>query len=1120
MKRYFRFLLLWILFFTSYTSAITSQEVTPKHSFIKYGEKDGIYEVDILAIEQDSIGYYWFASNNGLYRYDGQYFDVFNYNNVDTFSLPDNKVTALKFDTLLNKIWVGTYFGEVASMDLNSFKFDTRLVVNQRDKFYGDDKINCINRYNENWLLIGFESGLIYYRTGKDRKDDLKEVNQDLNTVYEIVMVGDTAYIASNKGVFMTYLINDQFVLKAVDELQGITETRAMCKSGDWLYFIDNQVLYGYCLNDGSVKKVFTFDEIGSVEKLAIDNKGAFWIATKGSGIMHVSFTGKLIEHYQADDKIGGISSNWINDIFFCSDQSLLWVGGKRFLGMIDKNEYGFLNRTSYQSSKKKEESFYFLYKESSGDYWFYTFSGSYRIQGGKRVPIKYDEGNKIFTERIHEVFDDKKGRLWFATDSGLLIHDSKINKTKLQRFEHDGINPYRINLLTSIKQMSDSILFISSYEGLIKYNMNLNEYDVYAYNNEIEGNTWYRTSKMCIANDSIVLIGSFESKLISYNINSSSYEFISIDQMFGRLSKEIYVLDIKKDHMGQVWLATFGNGLFYYDVEKGELKKRVVNNYLDADVYGIQEDDDGNLWMSSSTKIIKLNPSNYDVTVFGTPEGISVKEFNDCAFSVSRDGTMLFGGYGGFIEFHPKSLLYNTDMPKVKISSYKLDSRPDVSESTGNIDVEYYVPDTIVVSTHEKKVSFYGSVFNYTQSYKNKAAWKLEGYDASWDTLPAFADKSYGRLPEGTYKLLLKGSNNDGVWSDQADSLVVIVKPTFFKSRIFKLLLVVFSIVILYLLYYIRGRIHKGREKRLQFLVEQSTRKLKKTNDELEESREELINQQAELEKHRHYLEELVLERTADLEKAREKAEESDRLKTAFLANMSHEIRTPMNSIIGFSSLLSSDLHNEEERNGFVKLIQQSSESLLVLIDDIIDISRIESGQLHFVKKQFQIVDLCDTVYKTLVVNDNLLKETELQLDINGVAGNEKIYSDWERLKQVLFNLLNNSLKFTAKGYVKFSLKNMSRREAMQDPELFGRRNLPDRFFLFSVEDTGIGIRSENFETIFTPFVKIEDREINYGGMGLGLPIVKQIIHALGGEIWLKSSLGVGTTFYFYLPS
>ncbi|MBS2099994.1 sensor histidine kinase [Carboxylicivirga linearis] len=1121
MERYILLVALIAISIIKVFTCASAQNSKNEYLFINYGEEYGVYDPDVIAFDQDSTGFFWIATNTGLFRYDGQYFDYFNHIAGDTLSIPDNKITALEYDAVDDVLWVGTFFGEVSRLDLDTYKFYNPKAIPVKSVLDGDARITSISRYDKDWLILGtLSSGMYFYDLKNKRYIPSSEFGAEFRRIHQIISFGGDTYIASGKGLYSLKKLEHSFRIQQVEELSEIVPVTSIRLHNKNLSLTSRNTLYTFSLLSHEKKVIYQNRDASRFTSHHVDDEDNYWIGTNGSGVLNVSEDGKLLCHYTADvEKNMTLNTDWINDIFISNQQNIVWVGGKGSLGYFDKDHFKFKQKVIDDNGKGNR--IYLLFKDSMGCYWYYSWGGVYRSEpdGSNYKLFTYGKEKTKLTERVFEIFEDDLQNVWLASTIGLIKYNLKTNTSSLFRFKEEGVETKLLNRISSVKPSGDSLLWISSYKGLIKFSTKNSNYSVYPYSNKLSQSS-FRTNRICIYNDTTVLVGTDESFLLKFNANKKTYKQISVKHSFGSIEKSCYILDVIKDKDDQVWLATYGSGLLQYFVNNDSIASASANQALNLDVYGILPDDDGMLWLSTNTKLVKFNPQDKKITSFSSRDGVNVLEFNDCAFSKSKDGTMLFGGFGGFIEFHPKSLFYNTDKPKVKINSYKLDSKIYANENTGDIDVEYYIPDTIVVSTDEKKVSFYGSVFNYTQSYKNQAAWKLDGYDASWDTIPAYVDKSYSRLPEGTYKLLLKGSNNDGVWSDKADSVVVIVKPTFFKSRLFKVLLVVFSIIILYLIYYLRGRIHKRREKRLQFLVEQSTRKLKKTNDELEESREELINQQAELEKHRHYLEELVLERTEDLEKAREKAEESDRLKTAFLANMSHEIRTPMNSIIGFSSLLSSNLHNEKERHDFVQLIQQSSESLLVLIDDIIDISRIESGQLHFVKKQFQVVDLCNTVYKTLIVNDKIFKGTELKLDIDGVSEDAQIYSDWERLKQVLFNLLNNSLKFTSEGYVKLCLKNMSRSEAKPDPELFGQRNLPDRFFLFSVEDTGIGIRAEDYETIFTPFVKIEDREINYGGMGLGLPIVKQIINALGGDIWLKSTLGVGTTFYFYLPN
>jgi len=239
----------------------------------------------------------------------------------------------------------------------------------------------------------------------------------------------------------------------------------------------------------------------------------------------------------------------------------------------------------------------------------------------------------------------------------------------------------------------------------------------------------------------------------------------------------------------------------------------------------------------------------------------------------------------------------------------------------------------------------------------------------------------------------------------------------------------------------------------------------------------------------------------------AKEKAEESDRLKSAFLANMSHEIRTPMNAILGFAELLtfSDSSVSAEERISYIKLIHNSGNNLLHLIDDIIDISKIEAGQLKIKLKETNInTILKDTIQSYSEIKKQKGKENiELKLNNNAKTQNITIKCDPLRLHQIIINLIDNALKFTEDGFIEIGYQLQSK-----------------NFILFYVKDTGIGIEHNKKETIFNRFSKLEDDKTRvFRGAGLGLAISKSLVDLLGGEIWVESTPKVGSTFYFTIP-
>jgi PAS domain S-box-containing protein len=245
------------------------------------------------------------------------------------------------------------------------------------------------------------------------------------------------------------------------------------------------------------------------------------------------------------------------------------------------------------------------------------------------------------------------------------------------------------------------------------------------------------------------------------------------------------------------------------------------------------------------------------------------------------------------------------------------------------------------------------------------------------------------------------------------------------------------------------------------------------------------------------------------NLIQAKEKAEESDRLKSAFLSNMSHEIRTPMNAILGFSTLLSDPTITEEERLEFLKIIRERGNDLMRIMEDIIDIAKIEAGQIRIEIKDCPVNNLLSSIFLTIneVRKKNLKSSIELRLKQFSPEKDFTILTDGNRLKQILTNLLENALKFTEKGFIEFgyTFKTDSHISPMIE---------------FFVRDTGIGIAREKHDLIFERFRQADDTNTRkYGGTGLGLTICKNLVQLLNGEIRLESEPGIGTTFFVSLP-
>ncbi len=236
----------------------------------------------------------------------------------------------------------------------------------------------------------------------------------------------------------------------------------------------------------------------------------------------------------------------------------------------------------------------------------------------------------------------------------------------------------------------------------------------------------------------------------------------------------------------------------------------------------------------------------------------------------------------------------------------------------------------------------------------------------------------------------------------------------------------------------------------------------------------------------------------------AREKAEESDRLKTVFLSNMSHEVRTPMNAIIGFSNLLKDNTLTEEERNEYIDIISNRTVDLLNIITNIIDISRFETGTIEVYNNEFKINDLFVDLYEYYQKVKAENNKNQIEFILNQPAENHKIISDYSKLKQILNNLLNNALKFTEKGQISFG---------------FEIDKIKNEILIY-IHDTGKGIEEDKMKIIFNSFRQATEGNIRvHQGLGLGLSISKKIVELLKGKIWVESVENIGSTFYFTIP-
>jgi len=409
--------------------------------------------------------------------------------------------------------------------------------------------------------------------------------------------------------------------------------------------------------------------------------------------------------------------------------------------------------------------------------------------------------------------------------------------------------------------------------------------------------------------------------------------------------------------------------------------------------------------------------------------------------------------------------------------------------------------------------INFSFSAQFYEDHDKTLYSYKLEGYNNHWSEWTNSTKKEYTNLHEKTYIFKVKAKNIYEIESTVAQYEFEISAPWYrtIPAYIFYL---ISSILFIWLIVKINThRLKKDKEK-LEKIILKRTKDLQESNVLLEEKQadleikqeeittqsEQLIKINKELERHKDHLEQLVKERTVDFEKAKEKAEESDRLKSAFLANMSHEIRTPMNAIVGFSKILLKNKLDTDQQTYLINETNKNIYSLLYLIENILELAKIETNQVIIKKREFSITELLN---KLFIIHRKSVENKMLEFVPEFNSRKEiLIFSDEYRVKQILENLIDNAIKFTDKGSIKIGYK------------------LENNLIIFFVKDTGIGMSKEEQHKIFARFTKAEDEHKKlYRGAGLGLAICKNISKLLDGELRVESKLNIGTSFYFSIP-
>lgn len=521
------------------------------------------------------------------------------------------------------------------------------------------------------------------------------------------------------------------------------------------------------------------------------------------------------------------------------------------------------------------------------------------------------------------------------------------------------------------------------------------------------------------------------------------------------------------------LWIGTAGGGLNRFDVTDGSFTHYSEASGLpDNVIYGILPDGSGHLWMSTNKGLVRFDPRSAAIRTFDAADGLQDNEFNSNAYFRAADGELFFGGITGFNRFYPDDIRDNLHRPPVVLTGFSIFNRPvSIRDPESPLTAAISRADEIRLSYADKVFSLEFAALDFTDPAKNRYAYRMAPFDDAWQDAGTNRLATYTNLDPGEYTFTVKGSNSDGVWNEAGHSLRVIITPPWWQT---------WWAYLGYGLFLAIGVFTIDRSQRRRLIARE--------------------RQRAAL-------------REAQLRA--ESAEAASEAKSDFLSNVSHELRTPLTSVLGFAKLVRKRLDDRifplvptdeprthrtmEQIMANLDVMISEGERLTALINNVLDLSRIEAGKVEWMAEP---VAIGEVIRRAGNATAALFSGRELTFTQAVDAELPTVIGDRDKLIQVVVNLIANAVKFTERGGVSCA--------ATRD----------GGHIRVSVRDTGVGIPPEDRERVFQKFTQAGNTLTEKPtGTGLGLAICREIVEHHGGGIGLDSEVGQGSTFFFTLP-
>ena len=1070
--------------------------------------EDGLSQGYVSSILQDSEGFLWMGTQNGLNRYDGEHFKVFTHDPSDPYSIAGDFVFDL--EEFGDFILVGTQRSGLNLFHKQSHRFYLLPLGGPKPENTASLDINRIqkDRLEQFWISAASPSRLYRLRFPANFQSRFPQDLSLLDSVdIQIMFSPEEGYstnfvlqkdqvLASNQETGQLWkvdieggeatLFEEQPLLNHPESstLQTLSNDDLIAYSGEWGKNTNELNLFkngrwNKIITDFKFERIFYIEETkqiwlgNDVEALVYDEKSLDNKSLKYQEASLIYLMRGGSGHGFEVDRSGNIwrGSTGYGVMKFSSRRTKI----KTYFETLSIYATPYVSKEGDVLINPTTDGHLFIHGDQPDLYqrlfpdWKINSTGSSDHKAG--TP---DIFNSPFP--LSQIVEDKNGDLW------------NIDIEQIVQIKKDGSRSIKQTIALRLQPVIydpdlHSIFYFTGEGEFFQYDINADIVKAYHFRKLIKpglqgfcitkttnGHFWLGTNQGLI--HAIPKEGQYDFELLSKNEPKGS----------GLLNNQVAsVLEDPNDE-NILWIGTKGGGLHRLDTRDKSFRYINSKNGLPNDViYGVLNDEHGNLWMSSNKGIIRYHPSTGEIKNFTATDGLQSDEFNTYAYAKAPDGRMIFGGINGLNIFHPDDLQDNPITPNIYLTGLSVNNQAiTVGDSTGLLREAITYITEITLPFSQNNISLEFAALEYTAPSKNRFRYYLEGAEKEWTHESSENIAPYLNLSPGNYTFKIKGANGDGLWSDEITSLKINIRPPWYRTTLAYIIYIALIGLGIW-------RFLKFREARLRL----------RYNMELERQKSERL-------------------------------QELDNMKSRFFTNISHEFRTPLTIISGMADQI------EDQPEQFAKrgasMIKRNTVGLLRLVNQILDLRKMESGALKMDMIQGDIIPYLQYMLESF---HSHAENRNIQLHFSAAQPSLIMDYDPDKIQKIVSNLLSNAIRYSGEGsdvYLEVgsrqsaigsqqTTKSLSQKEKPSSREL---PTAPDSYrdLLLTVSDTGIGIPSDKLPHIFDRFYQVDDSSTRKGeGTGIGLTFTQELVKALGGNISVESEPGKGSTFKVLLP-